>query len=340
MRQRLAPAPELPRLVATALVGILILISLPACQPAGPAQAESITVGTVLLEPSALIFIAKDQHLFAQNGLDVTEKEYDSGLSATNALLDGQVDIASPVGEYVLAGKALENQPIQTIASIDKNDYIFILARKDREIKTPADLVHKRIGLVRGTAQEFYLGRFLDLHGISLQDVTLVNLTSISQAADTIVRGEVDAVISVQPIIEAAQDQLGDNALVWPGQSGQLLYSLLLGRSAWIKQHPQAVGRFLKALDQAESYVIQHPDEAKAILKKKLNLTDADIARIWSQNQFSLSLDQSLVLAMEDEARWMIRNDLATPRQMPDFLAYVESSSLEAIKPEAVNIIR
>ena len=61
---------------------------------------------------------------------------------------------------------------------------------------------------------------------------------------------------------------------------------------------------------------------------------------LWSENQFSLSLDQSLVTAMEDEARWMIKNNLANEKQVPDFLNYIYEDGLKRIKPEAVNIIR
>jgi len=61
----------------------------------------------------------------------------------------------------------------------------------------------------------------------------------------------------------------------------------------------------------------------------------------WSRNQFSLSLDQSLITAMEDEARWMIKNKLTSKKQgVPDFMNYIYIDGLKAVKPEAVNIIR
>jgi NitT/TauT family transport system substrate-binding protein len=61
---------------------------------------------------------------------------------------------------------------------------------------------------------------------------------------------------------------------------------------------------------------------------------------IWGRYQFLLSLDQSLITAMEDEARWMIENNLAAETEVPDFLDYIYADGLEAIRPEAVNIIR
>jgi NitT/TauT family transport system substrate-binding protein len=68
---------------------------------------------------------------------------------------------------------------------------------------------------------------------------------------------------------------------------------------------------------------------------------DADyMGTVWSENQFSLSLDQSLITAMEDEARWMIKNNLTTEKKVPDFMNYIYVDGLKAVKPEAVNIIR
>ena len=56
--------------------------------------------------------------------------------------------------------------------------------------------------------------------------------------------------------------------------------------------------------------------------------------------QFSLSLNQSLVTATEDEARWMIKNKLTTEKTVPNFSDYIYEDALKPVKPEAVNIIR
>jgi NitT/TauT family transport system substrate-binding protein len=61
---------------------------------------------------------------------------------------------------------------------------------------------------------------------------------------------------------------------------------------------------------------------------------------IWRENQFSLSLDQSLITAIENEARWMIKNKLTAEKSMPNFPDFISEDALKAIKPNAVNIIR
>jgi NitT/TauT family transport system substrate-binding protein len=63
------------------------------------------------------------------------------------------------------------------------------------------------------------------------------------------------------------------------------------------------------------------------------------MAKIWPKNEFSLSLDQSLVVAMEDEGRWMIANNLTTAKTIPDIRDHIYTKGLEGVLPESVNVI-
>ena len=42
---------------------------------------------------------------------------------------------------------------------------------------------------------------------------------------------------------------------------------------------------------------------------------------------------------MEDEARWMIANNLTEEKTVPDFRKFIDTKSLKEIKPGAVRII-
>jgi NitT/TauT family transport system substrate-binding protein len=316
------------------------ILSLSSCQQDYSGKAEPVTLGILMLEPSIPIFIAENQRFFSQNGLEITFKNYDTGLSALNGMLKGDLDIACAVGEFVLVGKAFNNEQIQTIGVMDKNEYTFIVGRKDRGIQTIADLKGKRIGVIRETMLEFFLGRFLELHGIEIKDVTLISLNSNPQCAEVIVSGDLDAVITVPPFVNIAKDKLGDKAILFPAQENQTLFSLLICKKEWINQHPEIIKQFLNAIRQSEEYLAHHPDESKNIVKKKLNLSDSDIAVIWSRNFFSLSFDQSLIVAMNDEARWMIGNNLTSQKTVPDFKNYIYVDGLKAVNPSAVNIIK
>ena len=234
----------------------------------------------------------------------------------------------------------LDNEKIQIVSTIVKADLISIIGRKDHGIEKVSDLAGKRIGLPRSTILEFYLGRFLDLHGLNIPEVTLVDM-NLSQAVGSIQKGAVDAVVTYPPFYDSIKNTLGAGSVEWSAQSGQLLYGVLTSRNDWIDRNPVALVGLLRAIEQANLYIAQHPKEAKSIVQRRLNLDPGYVDRIWQRNLFSLSLDQSLVTAMEDEARWMIHNNLtAGNKTIPNFLDFIHTKSLKEVNPNSVNIIR
>jgi NitT/TauT family transport system substrate-binding protein len=329
--------------LATALLLALLLAGCsgpPAHRPA-TLPAASITLGApARLEAALPLLVAEEQGFFARNGLTVDLRAYDSGRAAMTGLSNGEVDVAGPMSEYVLAGEGLKGASAQALASIDRLEFTFVVARKDHGIASATDLRGRRVGVVRGTSPEFYLSRFLELHGIDPEEVDLVDTASLPTGAEMMVRGDVDALVSPEPYASQAAEQLGDKAVMWSAQSSQPAYSLLVTRRDWIADHPDAAHRLLRAVDEAVDHIAQNPDNAKRIARERLDLTDERLATVWPRNQFALSLDMALVIAMEDQARWMIEKGLADAKQVPDFGQYVHLEALRAVKPEAVKVIR
>jgi len=301
-------------------------------------EIETITIGRPVSDSGTLIFIADHQGFFEANGIKVTQKDYDTGLAAINSLLNNEIDLSGS-GEFPLVVKALDNADISVIGSFARSFNTYLIARVDRGIRNKSDLRGKRVGLPRRTVPEFYLSRFLDLNGMSIRDVTLIDLTP-KQAVGAIAEGTVDAVVVWEPYASQIKGQQTNEIVSWSAHSDQAQYSVLVGRNEWIRQHPELVKRVLKSLVQAEEYAVRHPEEAKAILQARYNYDAAYVAKVWPDFQFSLFLEQALILALEDEARWMIKNNLTTEKAVPDFLDHINEDGLKAVKPEAVNIIR
>ena len=301
---------------------------------------EPVTVAYSPFESTALFWIAEDQGFFKNNGLNVIPQKYDSGAAALDGVVNSEADIALGISEFPLVRKAFENVPVRAIGSIDKGDFIYLVARRDHGIVNVSDLKGKRIGTAKGTVAEFYLGRFLMLHGMTLRDITLVDVKTPAGWVDDVAKGDIDAIATAQPYANSARDQLGDNAVSWSVHSSQPVAGLIISTDQWLSTHPEQAERFLRSLAEAEEYVHTHPTEARAIVQKWLGFDDSYMATVWQQNQFSLTLDQSLVLAMEDEARWMIRNNLTNATAVPDFRNYLYTDGLDTVKPGSVKIIR
>ncbi len=301
-------------------------------------KVESVTIGVPALEANALIYIAGNLGYFERNGLHVTIKEYDSGGAAVPGLMRSEIDLAI-ASEFVMVNHLLQQREIRAFGSIDRFENMFVIARKDRKIGKVADLKNRTIGVPLGTIAAFYLSRYLTLHGLRSADITILNVRP-DYSADALAGGNVDAVVIWHPYLDRIKDRYGGDVIVWPIQSSQLTYWNIIGRADWTGTHGKTIIRFLRSISKAEEYASLHPEETKGVVKKRLGYNDAYISKAWGENQFSLSLDQSLITAMEDEARWMIKNKLTSQKKIPDFMNYIYVNGLKAVKPEAVKIIR
>jgi len=299
---------------------------------------EEITVAYSPFESGALFWIAEDQGYFRQNGLNLTLKKYDLGSASIKGVVNGEADIAVGVTEYPLIWEAFEGARVRALGTMDKGEFIYIVARKDR-IGNFSDLKGKKVGTTEGTVADFHLGRFLTLHGMSIEDVTRVDIKTPEGWVNEVAEGNIDAMATAQPYAREARDRLGDNAHFWPAQSNQPLFALVISTDEWIEKHPDEVEGFLQALIKAEEYAVNNPKEARQIVMHRLDLDPGYMDMVWEQNQFAVTLDQSLILAMEDESRWMIANNLTNATEIPDFRNYVYVEGLRAVKPGAVNII-
>jgi ABC-type nitrate/sulfonate/bicarbonate transport system substrate-binding protein len=327
-----------PAPIVAALAVALVLAAATSCStPLQAPLAQAVTVASPALEQAALIYIAADQGFFAQQGLNVTVHDTDSGVAALDAVVKGEADIAEAV-EYPVVRLALQGQPVVIIATNDQFENDYVVARPDRGIRTLADLKGKRVGLARGTIVEFYLARLLELLGIPMDAITIVDVKP-DHFVEVMARGEVDAVVAWQPYVAQIEKQVED-AVVLPAQSSQAAFGVLASRRQWITDHPDTVERFLKALHQAEDYLIRYPGEGQAIVQRRLNYDPAYLAGVWPQHEPALSLDQPLIIAMKDEARWLMRNHMAVDDALPDLGAYIYTPALEAVKPGAVSLVR
>ncbi|WP_214019225.1 ABC transporter substrate-binding protein [Methanoculleus sp.] len=326
-------------IVVIALTGLGVWLFLDSQKNAAEPE-ESITVAYSPFESTALLWIAEDRHFFEENGLNLTLRRYDSGAASLDGVINGEADITVGLSEFPLVGKAFQNAPVRAMGNIDRGDFIYIVARKDRGIMNASDLKGKRVGTTLGTVAEFHLGRFLTLHGMTMRDIILVDVKSPEGWVNAVADGEIDAISTAQPYANAAHDRLGDNTVFWSAQSSQPVFGLVVSTGEWLSEHPGTAERFLASLAQAGEYAIMHPVEARAIVQERLNLDAGYMDTVWRQNQYTLSLDQSLVLAMEDEARWMIANNLTNATEVPNFRNYIYTEGLEAVKPGSVNIIR
>lgn len=305
----------------------------------GTGPPDELTLGIYPGDASLLIALADSQGFFTRNGLHVTLKEYESGLRALGGLLQGEVAIAT-VAEYPFVASSFAHPDLRIIASIATIDSTEVVARRDRGIAAPADLKGKRIAVVRGTILDFFMKTFLAFHHLAPGDVTFVDLPP-GKIEEALVSGQVDAAIIWDLYLYAIKQRLGENAVSWPAQSGQDYYWLLVGRQETIRARPETTRRLLRAMVEAEQFAETRKEEAQAVLITRWNRPPDYIRYVWQKMEFSASLPQGLLTAMENEAREQLGERPAEKRvPVPNYLDSISLDALQAVHPKGITLFR
>jgi len=309
-------------------------------KPGKPEQFEKVTIGisTTSLLPS-LIHIAEEKGYFLEEGIDVEIKGYPTGKAALAATFNGEVDMGTVADTPIVFNSFERNDFTVFVTILDSTQHAKALARKDRGINTPQDLIGKKVATTIGTTAHFFMSVFLTLNGIDVSDVEIVNMKP-GEMVEAIVNGEVDAVFAWEPNILKFQKSLEGNAIMLPSKVGYMATFNLVSKNDFIENNPQLIRKVIKALIKAEEFTNNNREESIDIIAPRLKADREDIDKLWDDHEFRLSLSQTLVITLEDQARWAIKNKLTDKTEVPNYLDYIYTDALEKVKPEAVTIIR
>jgi NitT/TauT family transport system substrate-binding protein len=297
---------------------------------------EKITVAAYAGETGALVYVAEDQGFFDKNGLEVTIKDYGSGKAAADAVIDGEADISTSAG-FVFVSNSFDHADLRVFGTVATAEVKELVARKDKGITTIDDLAGKKIGVTKKSGGEFALGRFLVFNALSYEDVELVDLKP-SEIVEAVLNGDIDAGFTWDPNVYDIKEELGDNAISWPG--GEDFYFVLLTKEDWIENNPAAAERLMKSLLETEDYIKDHSEEAKEFVKDRFDYESDYMDYSWPKQEFTVVLEQAMLSVLEDQARWRIENGLTHQTNVPNFLEFLYFDALEVTAPEAVTIIR
>lgn len=68
------------------------------------------------------------------------------------------------------------------------------------------------------------------------------------------------------------------------------------------------------------------------------DLSAEERKRIWAFSQYRLTLDQAMLMGLEDTARWYLQQSGESRRPLPNFIKLIDDRPLRAVRPEAVQL--
>lgn len=313
-------SPKKQTLMNLGLFSIVVGIIFFYISPYGEGETEANTKVVIAVSQtplSAPFFVAQKLGYFQKEGLDVTLVPCNGGVICTEMMLNREVDYAT-ASESVLMFQSFKRQDLSLLASFAESDNdLKLLTLEPSNIRSVKELEGKKIGVVKGSASEFYFDSVLianNLKGVNLEKVYLTS----DELVPALLSYRVDAISSWEPLGYKA-DFLSATKVLNLGNSSiyQLSFNLLALKH-YLERMDDELFRILKALDSAVDWINANPDVAMKSVATSLNLSVNQVAWSWEDLVFRISLGNSLFSNIQLQARWAIESGLVE-NDPPDF---------------------
>jgi len=235
-------------------------------------QNKPLRVGWFLWPGWYPVVLAKELGLFEKRGAHVEPILYESYTKIIPDFAAGKLDAAFG-GLYELLKSNIPD--IKIVLVTDNSDGAEgLIVTKD--IKTPADLKGKRIGIQGAlSGSEFLITTLLRKNGLSRNDLTLVDVDPelvLEEMARSIQGG-----YTWEPFISRAVAQ-GHRLLFSTAETPGMIPDVVAFHQAAVQDRSDAVQAFVAAWFDALAYWKAHPDNANKIIAKALGLKPDEIS--------------------------------------------------------------
>src|SRR5713226_8751146 len=146
---------------------------------------------------------------FRDAGLDVEISDFPGGARALQALIGGSADVVTGAYDHTIQMQA-KNQRIVAVVQLGQfPGYVLgILTGKAPGYRSPADLKGMKIGVTApGSSTHFMVQHLMVKHGLKRDDASFVGVGTGASAVAAVQRGEIDAVVNVDPVISLLESQ-------------------------------------------------------------------------------------------------------------------------------------
>ncbi|MBI9074548.1 MAG: ABC transporter substrate-binding protein [Desulfatibacillum sp.] len=309
-------------------------------KPVPPPLRETVRFAASQALISAPVVLAQGKGYFDAEGLDVDFMgHYSSGKTAFEAMLRGEADVSVVATTPVVVNSFSRDDFFIFVTYTTSYEGVKIIGRRDMGVSSASDLKGKTIGIVPGTISQLFLDSVLAYNRILPGEVTMKEVKP-EAIPELLKSGVIQAGSVWEPHAYNAQQVNKDTSVKIPSFDVYRIAVCLAATRDFAQKHPGVLIKMVKALDKATTHMRENTEQAQADLVKLLHTDKETLVRLWEEVDFELSLDQVLLMTMDNEAIWLMEHHFTNQQKIPDYTHFVYCAPLEAVKPRAVTIVR
>jgi ABC-type nitrate/sulfonate/bicarbonate transport system substrate-binding protein len=263
--------------------------------PTNPTDKIHIVFGGAVTPPNMVHlapYVARAMGFFDEVGLEVEIKSFEGGVGALRGGISGGLDVVATSSDPLFAA-VQQGAPVKAIGTYAPRLSVVMMGRPD--IKTPADLKGKRLGIQDVGGFNDVMSRLvLARAGVSTNDVQFINVATANRV-QSMAGGQTDAtVLHIDQYYTALGVDSNFNVLarLWEVVP-DWWYSAFVATDDVRTQKREALVRFMTAVIKAQRFLYTNPAEAKKVAadetKAKPEVIDKayeDLSKggVWSVN--------------------------------------------------------
>jgi NitT/TauT family transport system substrate-binding protein len=243
-------------------------------------SAQAVTKVSIPFTPISAAslpwWVAKESRFYEKHGLDVDMIYVGASPVIIQAMLGGQAGVGAGGGPPLVTN-VLQGGDIVQVATTVPYAIQSLIVKSD--IRTPADLAGKKIGISRlGAIPHYTLQAIVRLYNV--QGINIVQTGTTTQAITSLSQGLVDGIITSAPFTFRLMKD-GYRELVGPKdfkKAGvEFLIQGLVARKSFAAKNREVVTGMIKATMEGVRQIFVNEKHAKSVLAKYTRQTDPDI---------------------------------------------------------------
>lgn len=254
------------------------------------------------------MWLAQERGYFADEGLEIEPVQFDSGISLSQALAGGSVDLAG-MGA-VISNFPAQGQGTAVLANNIEADTAQIWVDPEADIESVEDLAGREVATTQGTTAHVLLQVAMDDVGMHADEVELVN-SEMPTAVNAFISGSVPALVTWSPFNAQIEENRPEAELLTTAREYFPEAAILGGWVATndlMDQNPEAVDAFTRAWLRANEDLVSDPEDAMATVHEVgygENLELEDVQRMYDEIRWYNNDEWAELYRDGDVAEWL-----------------------------------